>query len=68
MLPTVKPSAACHSVASEDTKESGSLIIFMRRHPDCAEDEGVTRTNRLGNGLAQDLCSAITRNGFSKRV
>lgn len=37
MLHTVKPSAACHSVGSEDTKESGSLIVFMRRHLDCAE-------------------------------
>lgn len=38
MLPTVKPSAACHSRSVPRTpKESGSLIVFMRRHPDCPE-------------------------------
>lgn len=67
MLPTVKPSAACHSVGSEDTKESGSLIIFMRRHPDCAEDEGVTRTNRLGNELGTRFMLGNNAERFLKK-
>lgn len=51
MSPTVKPSAACHSVASEEAKESGSLIVFMRRHPDCAEDALKERA-RIGSATA----------------